>query len=287
MNKIKRIINKFLPKKTIKIPITKLVDNSKLLSGKTALITGGSGGIGYAIAEELLNSDCNVIITGTNEKKLKKICDNVKNEKLNYIVLNLNDISSFEQKVSEATKKYGKIDILINSAGIHSTNPIQDFFEFSVKEYDEIMNINLKGTYFFTREISKYMIKNKIKGHILMISSSTALEPAWSPYRLSKWGVKGLTSGLADRLYPYGIIVNGIAPGSTATKLLGYEKGSNINTKDNPAKRYIMPEEIAAYAKIMVSDLGNMVIGETLYITGGRGNIYVPTYMNVNDNFWE
>lgn len=279
--KIKKLLKKVLYKEEVKIPITKLVDNSELLLGKTALITGGSGGIGVSIAKEFIESGCNVIITGTNIDKLKNICKEMNTERINYITLDLKKVKSFKDKVEEAVKIYGKIDILVNSAGIHSTNAVQDFFSFTEEEYDEIMNVNLKGMYFFTREVSEYMINNKIKGHVLNISSTTALEPAWSPYRLSKWGVKGLTAGLADRLYEYGIIVNAIAPGSTATKLLGYKEGDNINTKDNPAKRYIMPEEVAAYAKLLVSSLGDMVIGETLYISGGRGNIFIPTYMNV------
>ena len=278
---MKEKIKNFLESKK-KIPIMRIVNNDSILKGKVALITGGSGGIGYAIANEFIKSGCKVIITGTKEEKLQQLCSNLKNSEINYITLNLSEVGNFKNKVEEASKIFGRIDILVNSAGIHSLNPIQDFFNFTEEEYDDIMNINLKGMYFFTREVSKYMIKNKIKGHILNISSSTALEPAWSPYRISKWGVKGLTEGLADRLYEYGIIVNSIAPGSTATELLGYKNGDSISTNDNPAKRYIMPDEIATYAKLMVSDLGNMIIGETLYITGGRGNIYKPTYMNPN-----
>lgn len=186
--------------------------------------------------------------------------------------------SKFKTNLEEAVNLFGKINILVNSAGIHSTNPIQDYFSFSEEEYDKILEINLKGIFFFTREVANYMIKNKIKGHILNISSSTALEPAWSPYRLSKWALNGFTKGLADRLLEYGIIVNGIAPGSTATRLLNYEEGQSIMTKDNPANRYIMPEEVAEYAKMLVSELGDMIIGETILISGGRGNIYVPTF---------
>lgn len=119
------------------------------------------------------------------------------------------------------------------------------------------------------------MVDNKIKGHILNISSSVQNEPAWSPYRLSKWGIKGLTSGLAEKLLPYGIIVNAIAPGSTATNLLGVKDGDSIYTDDNLIGRYIMPDEVATYAKLLVSELGNMVVGDTVYISGGRGTITI------------
>lgn len=274
---LNKICKKIISQKE-KIPIITIKDESRLLEGKVALILGGSGGIGFAIANKFLDSGCKVIIAGTSKNKLEKIIKNINNDNLKYIVIDMCDISKFKMNLEESVAMFGKIDILVNSAGIHSTNPIQDYFNFSEEEYDKILEINLKGNFFFTREVANYMIKNKIKGHILNISSSTALEPAWSPYRLSKWALNGFTKGLADRLLEYGIIVNGIAPGSTATKLLNYEDGQSITTKDNPVNRYIMPEEVAEYAKMLVSELGDMIIGETILISGGRGNIYIPTY---------
>lgn len=274
---LNKICKKIISQKE-KIPIITIKDESRLLEGKVALILGGSGGIGFAIANKFLDSGCKVIIAGTSKNKLEKIIKNINNDNLKYIVIDMCDISKFKMNLEESVAMFGKIDILVNSAGIHSTNPIQDYFNFSEEEYDKILEINLKGNFFFTREVANYMIKNKIKGHILNISSSTALEPAWSPYRLSKWALNGFTKGLADRLLEYGIIVNGIAPGSTATKLLNYEDGQSITTKDNPINRYIMPEEVAEYAKMLVSELGDMIIGETILISGGRGNIYIPTY---------
>lgn len=274
---LNRIYKKIISQKE-KIPIITIRDENMLLEGKVALILGGSGGIGFAIAKKFLDSGCKVIIAGTSKNKLEKIIKDINNNNLKYIVINMCDSSKFKVNLEEAVTLFGKIDILVNSAGIHSTNPIQDYFNFLEEEYDKILEINLKGNFFFTREVANYMIKNKIKGHILNISSSTALEPAWSPYRLSKWALNGFTKGLADRLLEYGIIVNGIAPGSTATKLLNYEDGQSITTKDNPVNRYIMPEEVAEYAKMLVSELGDMIIGETILISGGRGNIYVPTY---------
>jgi 3-oxoacyl-[acyl-carrier protein] reductase len=135
------------------------------------------------------------------------------------------------------------------------------------------MDVNLRGTYFVVQKVAKYMVRNKIQGHILNISSSTALEPAWSPYRLSKWGIRGLTLGLAQQLRPYGIIVNAIAPGSTATGLLGVKEGDSIWTSDNNQNRFIMPDEIASYAKMMCCSLGDIIVGDTLYISGGKGII--------------
>ena len=254
------------------IPILHPINSEQMLKGKVALITGGSGGIGFSIAQSFVESGCAVIIAGTNKEKLQKCCSKL-GEQSKYIVLNLLNTELINSKIEEATKMFGKIDILVNSAGIHSNKMISDFLDVTEEEYDAILGINLKGTYFVSQAVGNYMIENKIKGHILNISSSVALEPAWSPYRLSKWGIKGFTLGLAEKLLPYGIIVNAIAPGSTATEMLGVKEGYSIFTDDNRIGRYIMPDEISTYAKLMVSDLGNMIVGDTLYISGGRGTI--------------
>ena len=121
--------------------------------------------------------------------------------------------------------------------------------------------------------VAKYMIKNRIKGHILNLSSSSALRPAWSPYEMSKWTIKGFTVGLADTLVQHGIVVNAIAPGPTATPMLGIDKDGDIDLPNSPIKRYATPEEIANLTLILVSDMGNLIIGDTVYATGGSGVI--------------
>lgn len=139
------------------------------------------------------------------------------------------------------------------------------------EEYDRVMDINLKGTFFACQAVGKYMMLNNIKGHILLISSSRGSEPAWSPYGISKWGMKGLTKGLAKMLIPHGIVVNTIAPGSTATELIGVKEGDSIYSTENEESRYIVPDEVGMLAKLLVSDAGNMIVGETIHISGGRG----------------
>lgn len=116
-------------------------------------------------------------------------------------------------------------------------------------------------------------IEKKTKGHILNVTSSSALRPAWTPYHMSKWAVKGLTLGLADLLLPHGIIVNAIAPGPVATHMLGKNEGDSIEKSDAVCGRYAMPSEIASLAVFMVSDMGNMIVGDTYYMTGGSGLI--------------
>ena len=173
-------------------------------------------------------------------------------------------------KEAAAAFEENVIDVLVNCAGI---NPKKNFFDTQEKDFDLTMDINVKGTFFISQVVANYMIKNKVKGHILNLSSSSALRPAWSPYEMSKWTIRGFTKGLADILIPYGIIVNAIAPGPTATPMLGMNSEDDLDLQNNPSKRYATPEEIANLAVMLISDMGNLVVGDTLYATGGSGVI--------------
>ena len=117
------------------------------------------------------------------------------------------------------------------------------------------------------------MIENHIKGHILIVSSASSAKPGWTPYEISKNGVKALTLGFADKLIKHGIVVNSIAPGPVSTPMLGKNDTSDIAWEGNPTGRMSTPAEIANWALFMVSDIGNMVVGDTFYISGGSGTI--------------
>ena len=123
------------------------------------------------------------------------------------------------------------------------------------------------------------MIENHINGNILNLASSSSIRPANSAYAISKWGIKGLTLGLAKMLIKHNIVVNGIAPGPTATPMLMKDGDNSISLPQNPSGRYVMPEEIANLAVILVSSMGRMVVGDIIYVTGGAG---VITYDDVN-----
>ena len=254
------------------IPIIQIKEDNLLLDGKTALITGGSGGIGFAIAEKFIACGCNVIIAGTNSAKLSQKCEKL-GDKCKSIVINVSDVTSFAEKIRQVSNFFGTIDILVCSHGIHTKRDNFDFLTVTKEEYDSVMNINLKGSYFLCQSMAKYMISNNIHGHILIISSQSALEPSWSPYRLSKRGIEGIIEGMAQRLIEHKIIVNGLGPGPTATTMQDDLIEGSIYTADNPIGRYTLPEEVAEYAKMLVSDLGNTIIGQTLYMSGGRGII--------------
>ena len=253
------------------LPVPQQVNTTELLKGKVALITGGSGGIGSAIAEAFLKNGCQVIIAGTSAAKLEKVMQKLGGgPDLRAVEINLKDIGSLGGKVQEAAELFGHIDILVNSAGV---NAHTDFLEVTEEEYDAVMGINAKGTFFMSQQVAKYMVRSGIRGHILNVTSSSALRPAKAPYSMSKWAVRGFTLGAADRLLKHGIIVNAIAPGPVATEMLGKQEGDSIYKEGQPSGRYALPSEIANLAVMLASDMANLVVGDTLYATGGSGVI--------------
>ena len=268
--KLSKVVKFFNSKEKIAVPSVKGMES--LLEGKTALISGGSSGIGFSIAQKLLSAGCQVIVSGSNEDKIVKCCEELNSDKVKGIVLNICEVGNIDSSFDLALKQFpdSNIDILINCAGY---NPKKGFFDITEYEFDKTFDTNVKGTFFLCQAAAKYMIKNKIKGHILNLSSSSALRPAWSPYEMSKWTIKGFTVGLADTLISHDIIVNAIAPGPTATPMLGVDPSGDIDLPNSPIKRYATPEEIANLALVLVSDMGNLIIGDTICATGGSGVI--------------
>lgn len=271
-------IKKFLKKKLVKIKKEKVLVpclQGELLLNRTALITGGSSGIGYAIAESFIKNGATITICGRNEKKLISSKNsiisncNCSEDRIEILVIDLSDVNSVKNQLNEYL--YGKnIDIFVNCAGINGGTLFPNTSE---DEYDRVLNTNLKGMYFFSQEIAKYMVENKIEGNILNITSSSALRPGISPYIISKWGENSLTLGMAKKYLPYGIVVNALAPGSTITPMLGKNNNDDMNLDYSPSKRYAAAEEIGNLATVLVSSMGRMIVGDTIYATGGAGVI--------------
>ena len=264
MSKLRRLIEALKSPKLL--PVDHIVNADKAFDDKVALVSGGTGGIGLAIAKLLIQSGCRTIIAGTNLKKLNDIHNELD---VPTVVLDYAKPDTIETSINETINIYGHIDIFISSAGVHTENV--DFWSMTPDEFERVMKINLEGTFFACQAIGKYMKENKIHGHILLISSSRGSEPAWSPYGISKWGMKGLVEGVAQMLSPYGINVNAIAPGTTATGLVGYKQGDSIYCDDNRFHRLFLPDEVANLARFLVSDGAQMISGDTVHISGGRG----------------
>lgn len=275
ISKIKSFAKKF--QKEVKTPIYIPVSAGNMLAKKTVLITGGYRGIGLAIAKACINNGASVILAGRNEQKLNEAINKIKenqlltNQQITPLVIDVLDVDSIKHKIEEISSvvQYKKIDILVNNAGVSAGNPIGKTSEV---DYDKVLDTNMKGTYFMAQEFANYLVEKKIQGNILNISSVSGIRPAITPYMLSKWGIVGLTKGLAKQLIKYGIVVNGIAPGPTATDMLNKD-GSDLMYKGSPAKRYADPIEIGNLAVFLISDMGRMIVGDTVYITGGCGNL--------------
>ena len=291
MNKaqVKRILKRlfdFRPVRNVTINVTALPQN-QLLKSRCAIVTVGTSGIGYAIAEAFLKAGASVIITGRTKSRLDATIEKLKKTIDNALVLGIEldntRVGSFEGVFQDMlakvnTKGIPAIDILVNNAGVNfkgMPNVVES-------EYDLVLDTNLKGAFFLSQMFGKYMVANKIKGNILNIASASSLRPADSAYTLSKWGLRGLTLGLAKALGKDGITVNGIAPGPTATPMMLKSGNINMSLDRILLGRYIMPEEISNIAVILVSDMGRSVMGDIIYMTGGAG---ILTYDDVNYSF--
>ena len=283
IKKILKKTKKCIKKKFSRIEyINNYIYKDQVLLNKLAFITGGTSGIGLAIAKTFLINGASVIITGRNEEKLNKAIDELQKytdeEKNNFVygkVMDISDINNIEDNFKDVINSINenKIDILVNNAGIISGDKIGNT---EIEEYEKCLKTNLEGIYFLSQTIFNYMKDNKIKGNILNVLSSSAMRPAVKPYTLSKWGLKGLTLGMAKKFIEYGIVVNGIAPGPTLTPMLVEDENDNdLYLDSSPVKRYITPEEIANCAMFLVSDMGRMIVGDIVYMTGGAGIITV------------
>ncbi|MGF7109384.1 SDR family NAD(P)-dependent oxidoreductase [Treponema pedis] len=268
---IKRIIEKYTNVFKKQIPVNIPILQGNLLQNKTALITGGTTGIGFAIAKLFLENGATVVITGRNKEKLNMACKILGSKNIFGIQLDNSDVTSFNMKFNEILSYLGtkKLDILVNNAGIIQGGSYYN--EVKEADFERVISTNMKGVYFLSQIVSSYMKKNKIRGNILNIASSSSLRPALSPYSISKWALRGFTLGLAKALIPYGIVVNGLAPGPTATPLLVKDGYNGIELPTSPAGRYATAEEIANVAMILVSSIGRMIVGDIVYMTGGAG----------------
>lgn len=234
---------------------------------KVALVTGVAGGIGLATAKKLLEN--NIAVVGMD------VLDEMK-EKLEgeftYFKGDLSNKSSRENYVKLAMDKYGKIDILVNVAGV-APKVRADILEMTEESYDFVMNINTKGTLFLTQTVANVM-KEQRSGSIVNISSMSGYTSSTSrgEYCISKAGVTMITTLFADRLAEFGITVNEIRPGIIATGMTDKVKEKYDNLIEGgllPIKRWGRPEDIADAVWALCSGSLPYVTGQSLDVDGG------------------
>ena len=258
---------------------------SEMLKGRTALVTGGTSGIGYEVAKAYINAGARVVITGRNEEKVKKACEVIDKEvsrkgNIFGMVMNNTDVKSMPSKLQDIERVLGTghIDILVNNAGVVG-GEVKDCTE---ELSNTILDTNLKGTFFLSKLVARYWVNNQIEGNILMMGSSSSLRPATSAYTLTKNALYGFTKGLAKVLAPHGITVNGLAPGPTATPMTMPNGVRDEISFPNPLGRFVMPGEIANMAVFLVSNMGRSIIGDMVFMTGGSG---IVTFDDVKYSF--
>lgn len=243
------------------------------LKNLNALITGGSRGIGKACLEIFLQSGANVAFTCNSaiDDAQKIISDYSGSSLLKYYKVNFADLSGIENAVKNILKDFQSIDILVNNAGIWKEASID---EMTLEEWNETMNINLAGTFLFTKFVVQKM-KQKKFGRIINISSTAGQrgEAFHSHYAASKGGMISFTKSLAAELGQHNITVNCVAPGWVYTDMTT-ESLSNpeIHKKvlsDIPLRKIAKPEEIAGPVLFLASNLASHITGEILNVNGG------------------
>lgn len=242
------------------------------LSGKTALVTGAGRGIGAAIAKKLADKGATVIINYSgNDKAAQDTLDDIAADgnKAEIYKCNVADYEEVEQMIQYVVQKYKKIDILINNAGITRDGLIMRMSE---KDFDDVIDVNLKGTFNCIRHVARQMIKQRC-GRIVNMSSVVGIagNAGQVNYAASKAGVIGITKSAAKELAARGITVNAIAPGyidTDMTRVLSDDIKDGI-VSQIPLRRMGQVSDIADAAVFLVSDRASYITGQVLSVDGG------------------
>lgn len=242
------------------------------LNGKVALITGGSRGIGKAIAIKLASYKANIVINYTSNKEhALKVKEEIESYGVKSIVIKC-DVSKSDEvnnMIEEVVKKIGQIDILVNNAGITRDGLLMRMKE---EDFDSVIDINLKGVFNCIKSATKYMMKKRY-GKIINISSVVGLigNAGQANYCASKAGVIGLTKSSARELASRNINVNAIAPGFIDTDMTSVlnENLKETMLKNIPQNRFGSPEDVANLVLFLASDMSSYITGQIINVDGG------------------
>ncbi len=241
-------------------------------SGKVVIVTGGSQGIGAAIVKEFCKAKATVYFTGRNEDKMKQFCDALNKTgeyKLGYFVCDVKDAKKVEEVVDAVHKKDGRIDVLVNNAGVTKDNLILRMKE---EEWNDVLDTNLKGAFYFTKSVLKFMIRQK-SGRVVSISSVVGAmgNPGQSNYCASKAGIEGFTRAVAREVASRNITVNAVAPGyieTPMTEVLSEDVKKGL-LSIVPLNRLGKPEDVANCVLFLASDYASYITGQVIQVNGG------------------
>jgi NAD(P)-dependent dehydrogenase (short-subunit alcohol dehydrogenase family) len=248
------------------------------LEGKTAIVTGGGGGIGFAIAQRFQREGAKVMVADIDKDKGEKAeRDLAKLGEVQFVKTDIGKRLDIHNLVAATVEAFGDINILVNNAAIvHGAN----FLDLKEDDFDRVLRVNLKGSFLAGQAVARYMVE-KVKaggppGSIVNMSSVNAVFAIAEQlaYSVSKGGVNQLTKAMALSLAPYGIRVNAIGPGSIMTDMLAATNADPASTKRllsrTPLGRIGEPSEIAAIAAFLASEDASYITGQTIYADGGR-----------------
>lgn len=247
------------------------------LSGKTALITGGTMGIGAAIAKELHAAGANLILTGVeDENTIGEFNTNARLQgirNIQYIRVDYTDSNSIEA-FFRFLDLQNKIDICVNNAGTNRNNKID---EINIDDFNRLLDINLRAPFLITRYLSKRM-REANYGRIVNIASIWGIKSreGRTAYTITKSGIIGLTKTSSIELAPFNVLVNAVSPGFTLTELTMKTLPENefeVLKSMVPAKRFAQPDEIAKLVLFLVSDMNTYITGQNIAIDGGFSNV--------------
>ena len=245
------------------------------LEGKTVAITGGDQGIGRAIAERLAKDGADIAICyRSNQSGAHEVAAEIAklSRRAAAIQCDVGKIADGQRFITEAVAQLGKLDVLINNAGLERR---ADFWDVTEADFDAVLNVNLKGLFFLTQAFVRYCMQSKSDGKVINISSvhEELPFPHFASYCASKGGVKMLTRNLSIELAPLGITINSIAPGAIETpinkNLLNDPAKLNALLQNIPLKRLGEPSDVASLASFLACDESSYITGTTLFVDGG------------------
>lgn len=253
---------------------------SKRFENRVAFITGGSRGIGKGIAELFAEEGAKIAIIDINEEALQNVQSEFKEKGYDILAIKANVVNAdeVEAAIEQVVKEFGSLDILVNNAGIIRDNLL---FKMTDSDWDQVIDVHLKGAFNTTRAAQKYMVQQKY-GRIINISSTSALgNPGQANYATVKAGLQGLTKTLAKELGKFGITTNSVAPGfietdmtkATAERLgVPFEDFLKTISGSIPVGRVGQPSDIANAVAFFADEKSSYVNGQVLYVAGGPVN---------------
>lgn len=238
----------------------------EILKGKKIIITGGSDGLGLAMAKKFVAAGAEVLVTGRKLEKLQEAISAIGSNHLHILQWDVCDVKDIDRHLLTAINLLGGVNIFVNNAAFVSNNN-----NFSEDYFDKTVTTNVKAVYFLCHKVAELMKQQNGQsgGKILNISSVSSYECDTNPYFLSKRAVNAITEGFAKAYAPYNIIVNAIAPGYCNSSINKTNAQENAFREEPAIKRIIFPEEIADVATFLVSDASNGIVGQTILCDGG------------------